>query len=65
MSVPLDVYKWLLATDPKDSSEWLSLAASLRILAYEASYPLVTRKMFSNVEQKASAAGLKIPVEGK
>lgn len=61
MSVPLDVYKWLLSTDPRDSSEWIQLATSLRILAYEATYPLITKKMFENVERKAREAGVEIP----
>ena len=61
MSVPLDVYKWLLSTDPRDSSEWIQLATSLRILAYEVSYPLITKKMFENVERKAREAGVEIP----
>ena len=63
MSVPLDVYRWLLATDPRDSAEWMSLATSLRILAYNVSYPIITRKMFQNIERKAADAGLSIPVE--
>ena len=61
MSVPLDVYRWLLTTDPRDSSEWLQLASSLRILAYESSYPLITKRMFENVERKATESGVVIP----
>lgn len=61
LNIPLNAYNWLLSTDPKDSSEWLQIAESLRVLAYESSYPLITRKMFEKIERKAADAGVVIP----